>query len=150
VVIAAPADVVAAWRPLTDEEALVASTRLATTERWIRKRITAAGRDLAAELAADAALPDDDPDKGFRQEIVDVQVEAVLRVMMNPDRLRSESIDDHSFTRDRTISDGTLRITAEEWARLGITTSPSARKAFMIDTTPDAALVYPRLVGWNV
>jgi hypothetical protein len=150
VVIAAPADVVAAWRPLTDEEALVASTRLATTERWIRKRITKAGRDLAAELAADDALADDDPDKGFRAEIVDVQVEAVMRVLMNPDRHSAESIDDFSFRRDKSISDGTLRITAEEWARLGITNDVTSRKAFMIDTTPDAALVYPRLVGWNV
>lgn len=139
--IARPADVVAAWRPLTAEEDVVASTRLNTLERWIRKRLDTAGRDLDAEVSAD-----DD----FRGEVIDVQVEAVLRVMMNPDRLRAESIDDHSFTRDRSISDGTLRITADEWSRLGIDTSPTRRKAFMLDTTPDAALAACRVVGWDV
>lgn len=140
-VVATPADVVAAWRPLTDDEETVAGTRLATTERWIRQRLLLVDRDLNAEVAADA---------DFRQEVIDVQVEAVMRVMLNPDRVRSESIDDYSVTKDRSIADGQLRITAEEWARLGINTTPTTRKAFSIDTTPDSALRYPRILGYDV
>ena len=139
--VATPADVVAAWRPLTDDEETVAGTRLSTTERWIRQRLLLVGQDLNAEVEADA---------DFRQEVIDVQVEAVMRVMLNPDRVRSESIDDYSVTKDRSIADGQLRITAEEWARLGITTTPPARKAFSIDTTPAAALRYPRILGYDV
>lgn len=125
--IATVTDVEGRWRPLSDSETLIAETRLADAERSIRRRI----KDLDARIAAD-------PD-GFGADVVQVIADAVIRVLLNPDRKRQEQIDDYKYTRDRTISDGTLRITAADWLLLGV--SVGARKAFSIDTTPAAAMV---------
>ena len=114
-------DVEARWRPLTESESIVATARLADVLRRIKSRIT----DLDDRAAADA---------DFAADVVQVQVDAVLRLLKNPDGKRAESIDDYSWTRDRALSDGALRITEEEWALLGVATP--RRKAYMIDTTP--------------
>jgi hypothetical protein len=148
--VAKPADVVARWRPLSPNQETVAQTRLADVERQIRRRMTKVGRSLTDELAADDLLAVDDPDKVFRDTLVEVEVLAVLRVLKNPEGLRSESFDDYSRTRDRASSDGELRVTAEEWAKLGLpATDPktSTRKAFMVDTTPPAAVAVD-VGGW--
>lgn len=54
--------------------------------------------------------------------VADVEASAVARVVRNPEGLRqvSKTIDDGtvSKTRDTVLSDGQLRITSEEWARL--------------------------------
>ena len=109
------------WRPLTDDEAVVATTRLADAERRIAARIP----------NFDQRVEDDN---GFVNNVVEVASSAVIRILLNPDGKRSESIDDYSWTRDRAVSDGILRITPEEWALLGV--SRGGRKAFTIDTTP--------------
>lgn len=122
--IATYEDVEARWRPLSDSEQAVATVRLADVERMIRRRIPT----LDARIAAD---------ENFGLDVVRVMADAVIRVLLNPDGKRQESIDDYSWTRDRSISDGALRITAAEWLLLGVTVG--SRKAFMIDTTPAAA-----------
>lgn len=118
-------DVEARWRPLTAAETIVAQTRLDDVERMIRRKIT----DFDARIAAD-----DD----FKADVVQVEADAVIRVLKNPDAKRQESIDDYSWTRDRSISGGALRILLGEWELLGVRVG--GRKAFMIDTTPPVAL----------
>lgn len=116
--IATTADVEARWRPLSDEETTVAETRLEDAERNLRRRI----KDFAVRV---------ETDEDFRADVVQVEADAVIRVLLNPDRKSEEKIDDYAFKRG---SDGGLRITADEWATLGVVASK--RKAFMLDTTP--------------
>jgi hypothetical protein len=86
---------------------------LAQIERIIRGRI----RDLD-ELVADGRLD--------RAVLADVETSAVARKARNPDGLRQTSstvtADDVSETVSQTVdvasSDGVLRLTDEEWARL--------------------------------
>jgi hypothetical protein len=118
----------------------VAATRLADVERMIARRMTKVGRNLAVALAEDDALPIED--QWFRAALIKVESDAVIRVLQNPEGLRSEQIDDYAKSRDKANADGVLRVTAEEWAELGLpATEPkgSGRRAFMVDTTPDAA-----------
>jgi hypothetical protein len=133
------ADVESRWRPLTDDETTLAETRLEDVYRNIRRRFRKLGKNVDALIAADDALSDGDVDKGFREDVIEVQADAVIRVLINPEKLRMESIDDYSRTRDKSVSDGVLRVTGEEWAKLGVTSESSSR-AFSIDTTPAAAL----------
>lgn len=121
----------------------MAATKLADVERRIKRRMTAAGRDLAAEAAADA---------DFKADVIEVEAEAVARVLRNPDGLKSEGIDDYQKSRDKSLSDGQLRITAKEWGQLGLRPPGASGKAFAIDQTPDVA-VNPRRYdseAWSV
>lgn len=131
--VAKPADVVARWRPLNARQTRVASTKLADVERRIRKRMVAAGKDFDALIASD-----DD----FKADVIEVEAEAVARILRNPDGLRQEGLENYQSVRDKSISDGQLRVTAEEWAQLGLAPSSSKGKAFSIDTTPDVAACY--------
>ena len=130
--IAKPADVQARFRKLDKNETTVASTRLADVERLIRVALVKSDRDFAVETLEPA---DGEPDNDFRETVIKIECEAVIRVLSNPERLRNEGIDDHQVG---FMSRGTLRITAEEWAELGLRPpTPSANKAFAIDLTPD-------------
>lgn len=144
--VAAPADVVARWRPLTSRQVTVARTKLADAERRIVRRMAKAGRDFYAEVAADEAKDEDDPTKGFKADVIEVEAEAVARVLKNPDGLKSEGLENYQKSRDKSLADGQLRITAEDWQQLGLRVSTRG-KAFSVDTTPDAALT-PGVSGW--
>lgn len=120
---AAPQDVEARWRPLSTQEYENADTFLEDAWRLIKRRIP----DVEARMA-DAATGTD-----FTADVVQVQAQAVLRVMKNPDGKRSESIDDYSWTRDRAVSAGLLYITDDEWTLLGF---GGTSGAFSIDTMP--------------
>lgn len=47
-----------------------------------------------------------------------VLVDAVLRVLRNPDGKVSETIDDYTYRRSDTVADGSLYLTDDEWALL--------------------------------
>ncbi len=126
--ITADTDVEARWRPLSDPEKVVAATRIEDAERRLRAKIP----DLVALAAAD-------PD--YEATVIQVVADAVIRVLKNPNSKSSEQIDDYKWTRDKSVSDGALRITSAEWASLGVTTAGPSGKAFSIDTTPAAAVV---------
>lgn len=94
---AEPSDVAAAWRPLTAAEETVATTRLAEASNKLRVAVPTIdadiiGNPLKTELAKTAV------------------VNAVIRVMSNPDALLSEKIDDYEFRRDSAVSAGLLYI----------------------------------------
>jgi hypothetical protein len=128
--VAKPADVVARWRPLNARQQRVAATKLADVERRIRKRMVAQGKDFDALI-----LADDD----FKADVIEVEAEAVARVLRNPDGLRSEGLENYQSTRDKSLSDGQLRVTADEWKQLGLAPASSSGKAYAIDMTPDVA-----------
>lgn len=119
-------DVEARWRPLNDSQTTVASTRIEDAERRLRGKIA----DLETRAADDA---------DFRATVVQVVADAVIRVLKNPNSKSSEQVDDYKWTRDKSVSDGALRITSAEWALLGVTTAGPSGKAFSLDTTPTIA-----------
>lgn len=106
---ATAADVVKRWRPLDDNETTVAETYLADAWRDVRRAIP----DLVTRL--DAAT-----DTDLRDETVKVLVTAVLRVLKNLDGMRSESIDDYSYTRAAEAASGLLEVTEAELNKLRI------------------------------
>lgn len=94
-------DLGARWRPLSEQETTNGQTFLEDAWRMLRRRFP----DLEAAVAADADLS---------AEVVRVMATAVLRVMMNPEGKRQESIDDYAWTRDQAVSAGVLYFTADE------------------------------------
>src|SRR5664279_3645464 len=107
---AIPADVEAIWRPLSDAEKVVAAARINQASRKIRREVipidglTIDGRIEAGFLGAD--------------DVKDVVVEMVKRVMMSPGYIRQQSItidgDSKSQTFDGSVSTGQMFITESE------------------------------------
>ena len=115
-------DLVARWRPLSDQETLNGQTFLDDAWLMLRRRFT----DLETGVTDDADLS---------AEVVRVMATAVLRVMKNPDGVRQESIDDYSWTRDQATSAGLLYFTDEEIDAISAT--PSTRgPAFSFSMLP--------------
>ncbi|MFI2841695.1 Gp19/Gp15/Gp42 family protein [Mycolicibacterium sp. PDY-3] len=107
---ATAADVAALMaRELTPEETLLANRRLAQVERMILRRIP----DLVDRIA------DGDLDEA---DVRDVEAEAVYRVLRNPDSITSETDGAYTYVKSREAADSTLRVTADEWATLGVRT----------------------------
>ncbi|MBM7458570.1 Gp19/Gp15/Gp42 family protein [Rhodococcus coprophilus] len=93
-------------RELTPEETAMVARRLEQVERMIVRRIP----DLASQIAAG------DIDQA---DVVDIEAEAVLRVVLHGDGLVSESDGGFSYQKAYT-ADGTLRLLPEEWQTLGV------------------------------
>lgn len=105
---AAAADVQAILgRTLTTEETALAERRLAQVERMILRRIPdLAGRTEAGDID--------------QADVVDIEAEAVFRVMRNPDGLFSEQDGSYGYQLSREAANSTLRVLPEEWAVLGV------------------------------
>ena len=115
-------DVENRWRPLTDEETVVASTRLDDASELVRTLIPGIDDAITAGTVSES--------------LVAAQVAAmVIRVLRNPNGVRQESIGDYSYT---LADDDRMFMTADELESL----SPStATRAFTIRpsyTAPDA------------
>lgn len=91
---------------LTEETALV-ERRLEQVERMILRRIP----DLAAKIAADEIDQDD---------VIDIEAEAVLRLVRNPEGYSSESDGTYSYQFNRETASGRLEILPSEWELLGV------------------------------
>ena len=111
-------------RSLTTDESTQADGLLERIETRINRRV-----DLASAIASDAALVD---------VLVEIEADAVARVLLNPSGYLQEQAGDYMYTRDRSIASGRLDLTADEWARLGV-----KRGAFTIapylGRTPDVS-----------
>jgi uncharacterized protein YcaQ len=94
-------------RTLTTEETALVERRLAQVERMILRRIP----DLAEQIDAG------DLDEA---DVMDIEAEAVLRVIRNPEGLRSETDGNYGYQLSSEAADNTLRILPEEWQTLGI------------------------------
>ena len=94
-------------RTLTPEETLMVDRRLSQVERQILRRIP----DLAEQIE-DGEIDADD--------VIQVEADAVLRVVKNPDGLFSETDGNYSYMFDRNAASGRLEILPDEWRLLGI------------------------------
>lgn len=94
-------------KSLTTEETTLVERRLEQVERKILRRIP----DLDDQITAGTIDQDD---------VVDIEAEAVLRVIRNPEGLFSEQDGSYGYQLSREAADNSLRITAEEWERLSI------------------------------
>jgi hypothetical protein len=95
-------------RELTPEETDLVTARLADVERMILRRIP----DLAAQITAGDVDADD---------VKQVEADAVLRLVRNPEGYFSESDGNYSYMFSRDMASGRLEILPEEWAILGVT-----------------------------
>src|SRR4051812_18838072 len=105
---ASAADVAALLAREPEPEVLaMIERRLEQVERMILRRIP----DLAAEI-----------DTGDLDEadVVDIEAEAVLRLVRNPEGYASESDGTYSYQFNRETASGRLEILTEEWERLGV------------------------------
>lgn len=109
-------------RELTTEETALVERRLEQVERMILRRIP----DLADKIAADEI---DEAD------VIDIEAEAVYRVVRNPEGIYSENDGTYGYQLSREAADNSLRITADEWQVLGVragrmfTIAPAVRGA---------------------
>lgn len=94
-------------RPLTEDEQTQAVGLLDRVETRIRARIPTLDDRLADENDLAALL-------------VEVEADAVARVIRNPSGYIQEQDGDYMYTRDRSLATGALNLTNAEWARLGI------------------------------
>lgn len=94
-------------RVLTTEEVALVERRLDQVERMIVRRIP----DLLEQIA------DETIDQA---DVVDIEAEAVLRVIRNPEGYASEGDGQYMYQRSPYTADSRLRVTAEEWAVLGV------------------------------
>jgi hypothetical protein len=105
---ASASDVTARWaRTPTDEETTLIDVRLEDAERLIRRRIP----DLDAQVSAGDVAEDD---------VIQVEAEAVLRLVRNPEGYMSESDGNYTYMLRNDIATGRLEILSEEWEILGI------------------------------
>jgi len=94
-------------RTLTTEETALVERRLEQVERMIIRRIP----DLAEKIS------DGEIDQA---DVIDIEAEAVYRVIRNPEGLFSEQDGSYGYQLSREAADNTLRILPEEWERLGV------------------------------
>lgn len=124
---AAVTDVESTWRPLSD--------RQTTTAMVLLDRISAVMRRDVPSLSERVAS---DPDTAIIAR--GVAVDAVLRVLRNPEGKVQESLDDYAYRRSDAVADGLLYLTDAELALL----SP-AGAAVSLPKMGTARLGSPRL-----
>ncbi|MFE3461367.1 Gp19/Gp15/Gp42 family protein [Nocardiopsis aegyptia] len=94
-------------RDLTPEERDLAAVLLNDAEVKIRRR----ARNLVARAAADPE---------WREALVMVEANAVLRVLRNPEGYRQETDGNYSYSLSAAVAAGHLYIMASEWEDLGL------------------------------
>ena len=101
-------DVATRWgRELTAEETSMVEVRLEDAERMIRRRIP----DLDNQIDTGTIDVDD---------VVQVESDCVLRLARNPEGYISETDGDYTYRLSEAFAAGTLGITDDEWAILGV------------------------------
>lgn len=92
-------DIEARWRPLTDDEKVVAQTLIEDVIAWAH--LVAPG--LQSRLDADTA-------GYFARNVTRILAGVVIRVLKNPQAYRTEQDGSYSYTLDRAISSGELNL----------------------------------------
>lgn len=107
----AKADIEQVWRPLnTEETSLVPGL---SNKAWRRVLAHFPDMDSSITFTSPATAPLVSPDL-----VKDVMTDMIVRVLKNPDSVRSDAIDDHTTTLDAAISSGEMYLTADEVALL--------------------------------
>lgn len=105
---ASASDVTARWaRTPTEDEITLITVRLEDVERLIRRRIP----DLDAKVSSEEIIEDD---------LIQVEAEAVLRLVRNPEGYLSETDGDYTYMLRNDIATGRLEILSSEWEMLGV------------------------------
>lgn len=113
---ATDADVAVRWaRTLTPEEIALVNARLGDIERRIKRRVP----DLA-EKVVDGTVDIED--------VIQVEADAVLRLVRNPEGYIQESDGDYSYMLSSEAASGKLRVLDDEWEMLGY----RRKRVFMI------------------
>jgi hypothetical protein len=94
-------------RTLDAAETAMVTRRLEQVERKIVRRIP----DLDAKIAAEEI---------DLADVVDVEAEAVLRLVRNPEGYLSEGDGSYQYQFNRELASGKLEILASEWEILGV------------------------------
>lgn len=118
-------DLVARWRPLSDQETTNAEAFLDDAWSLLTSRRPALEADLTAGTVASG-------------NAVRVVCAMVLRVLKNPDGYRSESVDDWTGQRDQLVASGILHVTSEELADLAPTSTTATRSSIRLTVYGDA------------
>jgi hypothetical protein len=101
-------DVIELWAKEPEPEVIVMiERRLEQVERMIRRRITDLDR-LVEESDA------------FLADLIDVESDAVLRLVRNPEGYISETDGAYTYQLADAINSGQLQILDEEWTMLGV------------------------------
>lgn len=105
---ATAADVVVLWAKEPEPEVMtLIERRLEQVERIIKRRIT----DLDVRVAASDT---------FRADLIDIEADAVLRLVRNPEGYLSETDGVYSYQIQADLSSGRLEILDDEWEALGV------------------------------
>lgn len=122
-------------RPLTLEEEQMAQTLLDDVEARLRARIP----DLDERVDADA---------NYLALVVQVEANAVLRVLRNPEGYRQETEGNYSYSLSAAVASGHLFVMDSEWDLLG-----ARRGAFTItpylETSPTPPVNWWELEGYG-
>ncbi len=101
-------DVVTLWAKEPEPEVMVLiERRLEQVERMIRRRI----------LSLDRLVEESEV---FEQDLIDIEADAVLRLVRNPEGYLSETDGTYTYQLSSDISSGRLEILDEEWTILGV------------------------------
>ncbi len=105
---ATSADVVVLWAKEPELEVLnMIDRRLEQVERLIKRRVP----DLDVKAAASATFLDD---------LIDIESDAVLRLVRNPEGYLSETDGAYSYQLSTDLAAGKLSISDSEWETLGV------------------------------
>ena len=101
-------DVAVRWaRELTCEESKLVEVRLNDVERMLRRRIPGLADKIASGLID-------------LQDVIQVEADAVLRLVRNPDGYVSETDGNYTYTIAKELAAGRLEILDDEWEILGV------------------------------
>ena len=105
---ATAADVVTLWAKEPEPEVMtLIERRLEQIERMIKRRIP----DLDLRVAVSPT---------FHADLVDIEADAVLRLVRNPEGYLSETDGSYTYQLQADLSQGKLTILDEEWEILGV------------------------------
>lgn len=120
---AAPIDVEARWRPLSDQETTNAETFLDDAWVMLKRRLPTIEADMVADTSGDLTA-----------DVIRVLATAVARVLKNPEGKAREAIDDYSWSLDSARAAGELHFTDAELSSL----VPGGKgRSFGVDLIPD-------------
>ncbi|ADB93714.1 head-to-tail adaptor [Mycobacterium phage RedRock] len=110
-------DVVVLWAKEPEPEVMaLIGRRLEQVERMIKRRIPT----LELQAATDAT---------FKADLIDIEADAVLRLVRNPEGYLSETDGAYTYQLQSDLSQGRLVILDEEWETLGVN---SLKRSFVI------------------
>ncbi|KRD08574.1 hypothetical protein ASE48_08385 [Mycobacterium sp. Root265] len=105
---ATSADVVVLWAKEPEPEVLaLIERRLKQVERMILRRIP----DLELRVLAS---------ESFREDLIDIEADAVLRLVRNPEGYQSETDGSYTYQLSADLTAGTLEVRDSEWEILGV------------------------------